>query len=129
MKITTWRKVPFCLLGWGIERWEAAGAALEYEYHRPLWNFFVTQANSVKTNKDIPVGPTHLQYTVPYGFLITWPLCFHAWYQFKQQQVDVNGTKIPGSEKLILVSVGWARWDALNSCYMVPRCYIGLHWD
>lgn len=116
MKITTWRKYPICLLGYDIRRWESTEGDTWYinDYIKKLL-IGIQRPYS---------GPTHIQYWSPWGFLITWPLCFHFWWQFRQQELGR-----PGTEKVLLLSIGWARWDAGDACYMIPRCYVGLRWD
>lgn len=76
-------------------------------------------------------GPTHLQYKSPYGFLITWPFCFHIWYQISPKKYDDQGHEIPGSEKVWYFRAGLARWDAGDDKYIVPTWYgpFNLHWD
>ena len=130
MQITTWRKVPLLLIGYAIQRWEKPGGG-DFYVASDAKSLQILAANFEEGG--VEYGPTHLQYKSKWGFLITWPLCFHFWYQVKPQQtaLDKNGVlvTVPGSETVILVSIGWARWDAGNSCYMIPRCYIGGHWD
>lgn len=116
MKITSWRDVPLLLFGYDIRRWEEPGGGEYYFYtHRKCFSF-------LEHHKGY--GPTHLQYHSPWGFLLTWPLCFHFWFQIRPQKFGV-----PGSEKVLYFRIGFARWDAGDSCYMLPTLYLGLHWD
>ncbi len=70
-------------------------------------------------------GPSHIQYDAPFGFLITWPFCFHIWFQFKKQTPG-----FPGSETVFYWRFGYARWDAGEGLYEVPTWFgPGLHWD
>ncbi len=125
MKVKSWRKVPLLLLGYDIRRWEAPGGD---ELYDPT---LAKKWACLETNPGY--GPTHLQKHSPFGFLIQWPLCFTAWWWIRPQiQAWSDGNvwvTVPGSELCPFISVGWARWDALDSCYMVPRFYIGLHSD
>ncbi len=116
MKVSSWRKVPLLLLGYDIRRWEAPGGGDLYD---------PTLVKKVACLEENPgYGPTHLQKHSPFGFLFVWPLCFHVWWQFREQTPN-----IPGSEIVAYFRIGFARWDAGDSCYMVPTLFIGGHWD
>ena len=125
MKVTAWRPYPICVLGYDIRRWEIDGQRDIYPPGLTKKLLFWQWSSGA--------GPTHLQYDSPFGFLIAWPLCFHLWIRFKPQQTKIGDggvvVKIPGSESVLEISVGWARWDANDRCYMVPRCYVGGHYD
>lgn len=119
------RPFPIVIAGYDIRRWENTGGDLYIpEFTKKL--IFWTKEQTINGQK---YGATHLQYKSPYGFLITWPLCFHVWYQFKEQQVDQNGTKIPGSEVVWYFRIGIARWRPDG--YEIPTEYgpFNLHWD
>lgn len=130
MKITSWRQPPICLLGYDIRRFEMRGGDAIYvpRYEkRFLWGLIRY------VDRGRPYGPTHLQYYSPFGFLLTWPICLHVWYQFKGQDkyIDDNGIEMtkPGTEKVFYWRCG-ARWDAKDGFYETPSWYgPGLHWD
>lgn len=113
-RVSSWRKVPILFLGYDIRRWEHPGGG---EVYLPK-----LAKKLVYWTKLPSLGPTHLQYHSPFGFLLTWPLCFHIWYQFKEQQGK------PGSEIVFYFRIG-ARWDALDEIYVTPSLYLGGHWD
>ncbi len=125
MKITTWRPYPICVLGYDVRRWEFDGQ------RDVTFQSFVKKLIAWQWTQNC--GPTHLQYDSPFGFLITWPLCFHLWVRFRPQQTKIGDggvvLKVPGSETVLQISIGVARWDANDRCYMVPRFYIGGHYD
>jgi len=125
MEIKNWRMVPILVAGYDIRRWENPHVSAIYvpEYFKKLLFLIKYYIKNCQ-----PFGPTHLQYHSPFGFLITWPLCFHFWYQFKEQQVNSDGLKIPGSEKVLYFRAG-ARWDVGSNCYQFPSFYAGLLWD
>lgn len=128
MKKTNWRRFPICLLGYDISRWEG------YEFNKPIDIIHPDFQKKllVFERRDLE-GPSHIQYGSKLGFLITWPLCFHFWWLRKPQRIEINshGTsmKVPGSEKVLFISIGWARWDCQDHCYMIPRCFLGFHYD
>lgn len=121
MFITTWRKYPICVLGWGIRKWERKGMVVDTGRGRlSVWR------------RQHAWGPSHLQYSSPWGFLITWPFCFHFWIQFKKQETKINENgdevRVPGTEKVLYMRAG-ARWDANMEGYIAPSFYAGLHFD
>ena len=119
MLIELKRKYPLCILGYNITRWESLDAPSTY--FNGLRDKLLFWKDKSKQN----LGPAHIQYTAKWGFLITWPFCFHFWYQFKPQV-----TGVPGSETVFYWRFGFARWDAGMKKYIVPTWYgPGLHWD
>ncbi len=120
--VKSWRQFPICLFGFDIRRWEYGGNRGDV-----YCQGYVKKLLFWKKSQNC--GPTHLQYFSPFGFLLTWPLCLHVWYQFKEQATDLGGDKIPGSETVFYWRFG-ARWDAQDSLYVVPSWYgPGLRWD
>src|SRR6185312_17342381 len=66
-----------------------------YFFHKPACGFAVT----------------HLQKYSKFGFLLTWPFCFHVWYTFKfQEGSDAEGWK-PGTEKVFYARTPGYRKD------------------
>lgn len=126
VRVHSWRPVPVLLLGYDIRRWETPGGRDLYiqDYVKKFMWGIIKYVNNTRV-----FGPTHLQYSSPFGFLLTWPLCLHVWYQFRGQSFDSDGLRIPGSEKVFYWRFG-ARWDAGDEVYVVPSWYgPGLHWD
>ena len=125
--VTTYRKYPILVLGFNIQRWETIGG--RDFYFQALKNkllFWLKDQKAFDPNtvSTVDVGPTHLQKQSKYGFLITWPLCFHVWYQFKPQEEGQ-----PGTETVFYWRIGWARWEAGRGVYIVPTWFLGGHWD
>ncbi len=120
-RISSWRQYPIVLAGFDIRRWESVFGM--DGYHPELAKKFIVF-------KSYPSqGPTHLQYHSPFGFLLTWPLCLHVWFQFRPQQIDANGYRVPGSERVFYWRFG-ARWEAETGFYVMPSWYgPGLRWD
>lgn len=71
---------------------------------------------------------THLQKYSYFGFMITWPFCFHFWLFYKKQETDRYGTWIPGSEQGIYFRTPGYRWDA-DLGMIWTWGYFGGHWD
>ncbi len=69
---------------------------------------------------------THLQKHSHFGFMITWPFCFHFWLFWKLQDWDEGW--VPGSEQGIYFRTPGYRWDA-DLGMKFTRGYFGLHWD
>ncbi len=83
----------------------------------PEWNY-------QRTRNILP----HLQKFSSFGFMITWPFCFHFWLFWKKQEMNQYGQWIPGSEQGIYFRTpGW-RWD-YELGMKFTRGYAGLHWD
>jgi len=115
---------PWLMLGYDIRRWES----LSTELYNPSWaKKFLFYKTNVKLGGQ-KVGPSDIQYHSPYGFLITWPLCFYFWYQIRGQIRSLE-LSVPGSEIVIFFRVGLARWDVNLNNYVIPTLYFGLHWD
>lgn len=71
---------------------------------------------------------THLQKYSHFGFMLTWPFCFHFWIFWKLQDWDISGGWIPGTEKGIYFRTpGW-RWD-YDLGMKWTWGYIGGNWD
>ncbi len=71
---------------------------------------------------------THLQKYSHFGFMVTWPFCFHFWLMWHLQAKDEYGDWIPGSEQGIYFRTpGW-RWDA-DLGMKWTWGYFGLHLD
>lgn len=120
------RRYPLCLLGYDIRRWETIDASHQSDIYFPGFE------HKLLFNESMPFyGPTHLQYWSKWGFLIQWPLCFHAWYQFREQKVDDIGRRIPSSEIVAYLRIGLARWWIKDNetVYDMPTLYLGGHWD
>lgn len=77
--------------------------------------------------KNERVVLTHLQKFSRFGFMITWPFCFHFWV-FWRPQTEYSGGWIPGTEQGIYFRTpGW-RWD--YDLGMKPTWgYLGSRWD
>jgi len=71
---------------------------------------------------------THLQKFSHFGFMMTWPFCFHFWLFWKLQEKDSSGTWIPGSESGIYFRTPGYRWDA-DLGMKWTWGYVGGHWD
>ena len=122
------RKYPILVAGFGIKRWErrADDAGTEYgvltkeEYWDKAGLMFMVDRSSQMW------GPTNIQKKSKCGFLITWPFCFHVWFQFIPQ---IEGQ--PGSETVFYWRFGLWRWDANMGQYIGPGTWYGpgLHWD
>ena len=70
---------------------------------------------------------THLQKYSHFGFMITWPFCFHFWLFWKLQEWGEGGW-IPGTEQGIYFRTpGW-RWD-IELGMKGTWGYFGGHWD
>ena len=75
---------------------------------------------------------THLQKFSRFGFLITWPFCFHFWLFWKKQEkhtfgfIDLGWE--PGTEQGIYFRTPGFRWDA-DLGMKWTWGYFGLHWD
>jgi len=118
--IKTWRKVPILLLGYAIKRWQDADNRTYWFYDHPglsVWQKFDA------------MGPSHLQYRSRYGFLVTWPFCFHVWVMPELGREDRNGVHIPGTEKGWYFRVGFV-WRPGQAGYE-PSWYgpFNQHWD
>ena len=120
MCVTNYRNYPIALIAYNIPRWEK-------RYGGDVWDETLKNKLVFFKKKDFS-GPTHLQYSSKYGFLVTWPLCFHFWYQFKPQEYNKNGYRVPGSE-IVLYGRAGIRWDAGDGIYVCPSFYLGGHWD
>lgn len=68
----------------------------------------------------------HLQKHSHFGFMVTWPFCFHFWLFWKLQEFDTNWR--PGTEQGIYFRTPGYRWDAELGMKWTWG-YIGLHWD
>lgn len=71
---------------------------------------------------------THLQKYSRFGFLLTWPFCFHFWIMWKLQQGNDPANWQPGTEQGIYFRTPGYRWDSeLGMKWTWGYC--GLHWD
>lgn len=71
---------------------------------------------------------THLQKYSKFGFLLTWPFCFHIWYTFRYQEGnDQIGWK-PGTEKVFYARTPGYRKD-IDYGMVWTWGYCGLRWD
>lgn len=118
MKIFNWRPFPIVLLGFvqGPVRYDGPHGD-SYSYLTNQWFLNKLAGHYYQV--------THIQYRSKFGFLLYWPLCFHIWFQFKQQTPGVSG-----SEFVIYRRIG-ARWEASTGTYQIPSIYFNLstHWD
>lgn len=71
---------------------------------------------------------THLQKYSKFGFLLTWPFCFHVYYQSKMQEGSDTDGWVPGSEKVFYARTPGYRKDT-DTGMKWTWGYIGLHWD
>lgn len=77
--------------------------------------------------KDRRIILTHIQKYSHFGFMMTWPFCFHFWL-FWRLQDWVEFQWIPGSEQGIYFRTpGW-RWD-IDLGMKWTWGYVGGHWD
>lgn len=83
-----------------------------YFFRKPIYGFAVT----------------HLQKYSKFGFLLTWPFCFHIWYTFKFQEGDDGVGWKPGTEKVLYARTPGYRKDTDYGMKWTWG-YIGLHWD
>lgn len=70
---------------------------------------------------------THLQKYSHFGFMVTWPFCFHFWL-FWRLQAREEGHWVPGSEQGIYFRTPGYRWD-IDLGMKWTWGYIGGHWD
>lgn len=68
----------------------------------------------------------HLQKYSHFGFMITWPFCFHFWLFWKLQEFDIAWR--PGTESGIYFRTPGYRWDAELGMKWTFG-YLGTHWD
>jgi hypothetical protein len=71
---------------------------------------------------------THLQKYSHFGFMITWPFCFHFWLFWNLQYGDDFNGWYPGTEQGIYFRTPGFRWDA-DLGMKWTWGYIGGHWD
>ncbi len=75
---------------------------------------------------------THLQKFSRFGFMVTWPFCFHFWLFWKLQEYTENDGIIawaPGTEQGIYFRTpGW-RWDADLGMKWTWGYFPSGHWD
>lgn len=133
--INTWREYPIAIIAYDCRRWEG-------QYYEYWLGYLIKEFLFFKSFPD--KGPTHIQYNSPFGFLLQWPLCFHFWYQFKPQQMNSEGYRLPGTEKVFYFRIGFVRWDSGDGKYvsgwdislfglhfntLFGTFYCGLRWD
>jgi hypothetical protein len=71
---------------------------------------------------------THLQKYSHYGFMVTWPFCFHFWLFWDLQIGDDRLGWKPGTEEgFYFRTPGW-RWDA-DLGMKWTWGFFGLNWD
>lgn len=89
---------------------------------------FITGPIRTETKDDRKIL-THLQKYSHFGFMVTWPFCFHFWLFWKLQKKDPWGEFWhPGTEQGIYFrTCGW-RWD-IDLGMKWTWGYAGLHWD
>jgi hypothetical protein len=117
------RKYPFVIAGF-IRRWErnhddGGGEVVDSKTSFVVW----------KDRSKEKLGPSEMQKFSPFGFILTWPLCFVAWIQIKKQTPS-----IPNSEIVPFWRFGLWRWDPGDSTgkiWVGPWTWYGpgLHWD
>ncbi len=76
---------------------------------------------------------THLQKYSHFGFMVTWPFCFHFWIMWRLQeyinQLDSCGVRwLPGTEQGIYFRTPGFRWDR-DLGMIWTWGYFGLHLD
>lgn len=76
---------------------------------------------------------THLQKYSHFGFMFTWPFCFHFWLFWTLQSYweSEDGSSrcwIPGTEQGIYFRTPGYRWDT-DLGMKWTWGYFGLHWD
>ncbi len=92
---------------------------------------FITGPIRIETSEGRVILP-HLQKYSHFGFMLTYPFCFHFWLFWKLQESTGGpaGSEqwTPGTEKGIYFRTpGW-RWD-IDLGMKSTRGYFGLHWD
>ena len=88
---------------------------------------FITGEPRVELSSESRTILTHLQKRSPFGFMVTWPFCFHFWLMWREQLCTLDGWR-PGTEQgLYFRTPGW-RWDYELGMKWTWG-YIGLHWD
>lgn len=119
--------LPIALFGYvrGPLRWEGQNDLDLYESRTS--GFILNEKPFVFDRGEVAV--THLQKESKFGFLVMWPFIFHVWYTVKFQDAAVDGTWVPGTEKVLyLRSPGW-RFDFADWKYIISKGYAGLRWD
>lgn len=78
---------------------------------------------------------SHLQKFSPFGFMMTWPFCFHVWIFWKMQEYYIEnqyGQPVtifkPGTEKGFYFRTPGYRWDR-DLGMKWTWGYFGMHWD
>jgi hypothetical protein len=71
---------------------------------------------------------THLQKYSHFGFMVTWPFCFHFWIFWKLQEKDEIGW-LPGTEQGIYFRTPGYRWDADLGMKWTWGYFPSGHWD
>lgn len=71
---------------------------------------------------------THLQKYSHFGFLFTWPFCFHFWVMWKLQEGNDPHNWQPGTEQGIYFRTPGYRWDQ-DLGMIFTKGYFGLHLD
>lgn len=73
-------------------------------------------------------------FMLSFGFMLTWPFCFHFWLMWRLQERNINPEsldpreRIPGTEQGIYFRTPGYRWDAELGMKRTWG-YLGLHWD
>ncbi len=101
---------------------------------------FITGPVRTELSPEGRVILTHLQKYSRFGFMLTWPFCFHFWIFWKLQDrrpyvitdkliADVEMRWVPGTEQGIYFRTpGW-RWDAELGMKWTWGYFPSGHWD
>lgn len=87
---------------------------------------FITGPIRVEKSGDRTIL-THLQKYSHFGFMLTWPFCFHFWLMWRLQK-GTEGNWEPGTEQGIYFRTPGYRWDA-DLGMKFTRGYLGSHLD
>jgi hypothetical protein len=72
---------------------------------------------------------THLQKYSHFGFMFTWPFCFHFWLFWKLQEgSEAKGWKEGTEQGIYFRTPGW-RWDKELGMKPTGGRIPGTHWD
>ena len=88
---------------------------------------FITGPVRVESSENRTIL-THLQKYSHFGFMMTWPFCFHFWLFWNLQETTSKGGWLPGTEQGLYLRTPGYRWDA-DLGMKWTWGYLGGHWD
>lgn len=78
-------------------------------------------------------GVSHQQKWSKYGWLRTFPDCYHRWWFWRLQQTDAQGNWLPGTEEGLYLRKPFSwRWDVAGTNgkhWIWTNGFLGGHWD